>query len=161
MNPNSQLLHRFYTAFQQLDWRTMADCYHPDARFSDPAFTLAGTEIGMMWRMLCERAQNFELEFQLGDADEQHGTVSWQATYLFSTTGRKVENRIEASITFKDGLIYEHRDRFNFWRWSRQALGVPGLLLGWMPLMRHKVSQQAHSQLNKFIARNSAPTKPA
>jgi hypothetical protein len=30
----------------------------------------------------------------------------------------------------KEGLIIEHRDHFELWRWSRQALGLKGLLLG-------------------------------
>lgn len=153
MSQNTELLQRFYTAFQQRDWHTMVECYHPNANFQDPIFHLNGSDIGMMWRMLCERAQNFELDFQLKEIDEAHGLVLWQANYIFSTTGRMVKNRIEASITFKDGLIYTHQDTFNFWRWSSQALGVSGLILGWTPIVKNKVSEQANAQLDKFKAK--------
>ncbi|MBC7438095.1 MAG: nuclear transport factor 2 family protein, partial [Bdellovibrionales bacterium] len=54
------------------------------------------------------------------------------------------------------GLIATHRDRFDFWAWSRQALGTPGLLLGWTPMLRNKVRTTAASNLKKYLA--SRPT---
>ena len=40
---------------------------------------------------------------------------------------RLVLNRIDGAFTFNPrGLIVTHRDRFDFWAWSRQALGTPG-----------------------------------
>jgi hypothetical protein len=46
-------------------------------------------------------------------------------------------------------LIVEHVDRFNFWRWSRQALGLPGLVLGWTPVLRKKVGTTATERLDR------------
>ena len=51
-----------------------------------------------------------------------------------------------------DGLITRHRDRFDFWRWSRQALGPAGWLLGWTPLLRAKVRATAAGNLDRFLA---------
>lgn len=133
MHPNAQTLQRFYTAFSQLDHATMAACYAPDATFEDEAFSLKGREqIGGMWRMLCSAAQkpaaakHWKLEYSGIEADANGGRAHWEAHYLFSATGRKVHNIIDGTFTFTpDGLIATHRDRFNFWRWSRQALGPP------------------------------------
>ena len=62
-------------------------------------------------------------------------------------------NRIDAEFEFdKTGLITRHRDRFDFWVWSRQALGTPGWLLGWTPLLRNKVRATAAKNLAKFMA---------
>lgn len=137
MHPNAQTLQRFYTAFSQLDHATMAACYAPDATFEDEAFSLKGREqIGGMWRMLCSAAQkpaaakHWKLEYSGIEADANGGRAHWEAHYLFSATGRTVHNIIDGTFTFTpDGLIATHRDRFNFWRWARQALGAPGLLL--------------------------------
>ena len=52
-----------------------------------------------------------------------------------------------------NSLITTHRDRFNFWTWSRQALGAPGLLLGWSPYLRNKVRAQAASNLQRFLVK--------
>ena len=68
-------------------------------------------------------------------------------------------NRIDAEFEFDSaGLIKRHRDRFDFWAWSRQALGLPGWLLGWTPWLRNKVRATAARNLAKFMARNRAPT---
>lgn len=40
-------------------------------------------------------------------------------------------------------------------RWSRQALGAPGYLLGWTPTLRHKVRAQDGASLARFLQRNA------
>ena len=148
---NRALITRFYEAFARRDGATMAACYHADARFSDPAFPdLRGAQIGAMWTMLCQRAQDFSLTFRDVQADAERGTAHWEAKYLFSKTGRHVHNIIEAEFAFKDGLIVAHDDRFSFWRWSRQALGLPGVLLGWSAFLRGKVQAEAAKGLAIF-----------
>ena len=154
---NAVLIERFYAAFATLDGDTMQACYASDARFEDPVFTLHGREqIGGMWRMLCEstRAKGrdaWKLEASGISADASTGRAHWEAHYRFSATGRLVHNIIDAQFSFKDGLIATHRDMFGFWRWSRQALGPAGLLLGWTPLVRNKVRAQAASNLAAFM----------
>ena len=154
---------RFYAAFAQLDAATMAACYAPDASFQDEAFTLEGRrQIGGMWRMLCEATKAkgrdvWRLEASNFTAQGSRGTAHWEAHYRFSATGRMVHNIIEAEFEFApDGLIRRHRDRFPFWRWSRQALGTPGLLLGWTPILRGKVRAQAAAKLAPFMARKTS-----
>lgn len=143
---------RFYQAFAARDGATMAACYASEARFEDPAFTLQGAEIGAMWRMLTSRAKDFVLRYRIISADAERAVVEWEADYTFGATGRRVENRIRAELRFRDGLIVEHRDHFDFHRWARMALGPIGLLLGWTPFLRAKVRQQAGEQLRRFIA---------
>jgi ketosteroid isomerase-like protein len=122
---NAELIQRFYEAFQQRDVEAMLACYADDVVFSDPAFgELRGEHARDMWRMLVERAREFSLTFGDVGANEQSGGARWVARYRFSQTGRMVVNRIEAHFVFRDGLIVEHRDRFDLWRWTRQALGV-------------------------------------
>lgn len=153
MSANKELIETFYTAFQNLDYETMKDCYHPDAYFRDEAFELNGIEPGAMWHMLCERAQGMTIDFSVTEKDCKV-TAHWEPKYDFSQTGRFVHNIIDAEFEFKDGKIIKHIDRFDFWRWSRQALGLPGLLLGWTPLLRNKVSKMAMGNLKIFMAKN-------
>jgi len=84
-------------------------------------------------------------------ADEAQGRAHWEVRYTFSATGRKVHNLIEAEFQFKDGKIVRHRDRFDFWKWTRMALGLPGLLLGWTPLVQNRVRRIGRANLDKFI----------
>jgi hypothetical protein len=147
-------IERFYAAFAQLDADTMAACYAEDARFDDEVFSLAGRrQVGGMWRMLCTatRAKG-RAHWKLEVSAITERTAHWDAHYLFSATGRQVLNKIDAEFEFDGtGLIVKHRDRFDFWAWSRQALGTPGLLLGWTPFLRAKVRAQAAANLQRFL----------
>ncbi|HEX7175348.1 MAG TPA: nuclear transport factor 2 family protein [Pyrinomonadaceae bacterium] len=152
MHPNEELIENFYTSFQKLDAEAMTRCYHPDIRFSDPVFpVLSGAEVGAMWRMLCSQAKNFELTFADVEANDRVGKARWEARYDFSATGRRVHNKIEAEFEFRDGKIIKHTDTFDFWKWSRMALGPAGVVLGWTPLLRRKVQKQAGERLAGFM----------
>jgi len=155
-HPNAALLARFYAAFATLHPASMAACYTADAHFQDEVFNLHGREeIGAMWKMLCQAtrtrgAGQWRCEARDIVADAQAGHAHWDAWYRFSATGRDVHNVIDARFEFRDGLIAVHRDRFDFWGWSRQALGTPGTLLGWTPILRARVRGQAAAKLATF-----------
>ncbi|MCA9617479.1 MAG: nuclear transport factor 2 family protein [Myxococcales bacterium] len=152
MHPNAELLTRFYAAFAARDHATMGACYADEAHFGDPAFPdLDGAQVRAMWRMLCERGADLKVESSGIEADDTTGKAHWEAWYTFSATGRKVHNVIDATFRFRDGKIVDHADHFDFWRWSRQALGLPGLLLGWSGLLRGKVQKTAGGQLAAFM----------
>ena len=156
MHPNEALITRLYTCFQARDAAGMKACYHPDAVFSDPVFgRLEGGQVTAMWAMLCARAADLEIEFSGVSAGDASGRAHWDARYTFSQTGRKVLNSIDASFGFRDGLIARHDDRFSFRRWSRQALGPVGLLLGWTPLLRARVGANARKGLASYMRKEA------
>ena len=151
-HPNDELIERFYGAFARLDGDAMAACYAPEAHFSDPVFTdLRGGEPGAMWRMLTGRAKDLEVRLAEHEAGDEGGKAHWLADYTFRT-GRRVHNDVRAEFRFAGGLIKEHRDSFSFYAWSRQALGPPGLALGWTPVLRSKVRREARAGLDEFRA---------
>ena len=154
MSENKALIESFYAAFKNKDYKTMAECYHVDAYFRDEAFELKGKQIGAMWHMLCERGADMVLTYSVS---EQNSIVTahWEPKYSFSQTGRFVHNIIDAEFEFKDGKIIRHIDNFDFWRWSRQSLGMPALLLGWSSFLRKKVSTMANKALSGFIKKHS------
>jgi hypothetical protein len=151
-HPHAALLARFYAAFQQRDAAAMTACYHADIHFSDEVFPdLHGPQAGAMWAMLCARGKDLRIEPSAISANETRGTARWDAWYTFSGSGRQVHNIIFAEFAFRDGLIVRHVDRFDFWRWSRQALGPAGLLLGWTPFLRAKVRATAARSLETWV----------
>lgn len=146
-------LDTFYQAFARGDHAAMGACYHPSARFSDPVFPdLDAAGVRAMWRMLLTSGSPLRITHEILEDDGTHAAVRWQAWYTFSRTERPVHNIITSTFELKDGLILQQRDRFNFWRWSRQALGPAGLLLGWTPLLRNKVRGMAAANLRKTMA---------
>jgi ketosteroid isomerase-like protein len=148
---NEALIERFYGAFSHGDGDAMAACYAPDVRFSDPVFPdLHGARAGRMWQMLTSAPGEVRIELLEHEAGEERGTAHWKARYTFTQTGRPVVNDIHATFRFGGGLITGHRDDFSFHRWSRQALGPSGLLLGWTPLLRSAVRRKAGARLDAF-----------
>ncbi len=143
-------VQRLYEAFDRRDGDTMAALYAPDGHFRDPVFgDLTGAEAGAMWRMLTGRAEDLKVDLVEHDGRSAH----WIARYTFTQTGRRVVNDVRATFTIADGVIVDHVDRFSFWAWSRQALGTPGMLLGWTPMLRAKVGGQARKGLDEFMRR--------
>ena len=145
------LIRRLYEALKARDTTAFGGLYHPEATFEDPVFSLRGKQVPAMWHMLCEAGKDLSVAYGEIEAGGGAGRGRWEASYTFSATGRKVRNRIASSFRFRDGRIIAHRDRFGFWRWSRQALGPAGLLLGWTPVLRAKVRRRAAANLAKFI----------
>ncbi len=151
MHANAELITRFYTALSRLDGAAMAACYADDATFSDPVFPgLKNGEPGKMWRMLTTRGKDMTVVFDGIEADGASGKAHWVATYTFSGTGARVVNDIQANFTFKNGKIATHRDQFDLYKWMRQALGLKGLLLGWLPPVQAKLQKTARAGLDAF-----------
>lgn len=148
---NDDVIVRLFGAFSQRDPKAMLECYHPDAHFEDPVFgKLSQAEINTMWTMLCERGKDLRIELLAHQADETSGSAEWAATYTFSATGRLVRNVVQSQFRFADGLIVEQKDSFDLWKWTRMALGAPGRILGWTPLVQGKVRRNARASLDAF-----------
>jgi ketosteroid isomerase-like protein len=157
MDIKEELLKRFYSAFQQLDYKTMQDCYSEDVVFSDPVFGLLnGNEVRAMWEMLCKNAKDFSLTYSdIEILDHEYATCKWVAQYTFSKTGRKVINHIKAFVRINEGKIIEHSDAFRLSTWIGQALGWKGILFGWTNFMKRSVQKQARKNLERFMRSNS------
>jgi len=154
---NAATIARFYAALGRRDAEAMLACYAPDVRFSDPIFRdLDATGVAAMWRMLTSRGKDLEVVVSGITADAQIGRAHWVATYTFSANGRRVENRIDATFGFRDGLIVRHQDRFGLYRWARQAFGPLGALLGWSPLVQRTMRRQAARALATWQAKDAS-----
>ena len=156
MNSGEQLIHRFYTAFAARDPEGMIACYHPDVVFTDPVFgRLNAAEARAMWRLLVSRSSDLTLVYSDVKATDDTGSAHWEATYTFSRTGRHVVNKLDSVFAFRDGAIIRQTDTFDFWKWSRQALGPAGVALGWNSILQSRVSRGARASLT--AAMNAKP----
>lgn len=151
---NSQLINTFYESFSRGDAEGMVACYHNEIVFHDPAFgELHGEQAKNMWRMLIERSGGqLNVTFDGVRATTTTGNAHWIAKYKFGQTNRNVVNDIHASFEFRDGKISKHTDVFSMWKWSRQALGFKGWLLGWSPLVKNAVRKQTKTLLEKYTS---------
>jgi len=156
MKTNEELIHHFYTCFKNKDFKGMQECYADHATFNDEAFrNLNAIQVRSMWEMLIKSGKDLRLEYNHVQADENTGTAEWVAHYTFSATGKKVVNKIKASFVFENGKIVKHEDSFSFYKWSSQALGLPGILLGWTDFLKNKIRKRAAENLRLFMAANT------
>jgi len=148
---NKEIINSFYEGFARGDYSTMGSHYHEDVTFEDPAFgKLQGEKAAKMWEMLLTSSSP-KITFSDVSTQGDTGSARWQAIYSFGPQKRKVVNNISAAFTFKDGKIIDHKDSFDLWKWSRQALGIPGLLLGWSPFIKNKVQKMANNRLDHYL----------
>ena len=147
---------RFYEAFMVRDHYTMGLLYAEHATFSDPVFPLLNARgARTMWKMLLTRAEDLGIEVKILEDSPTHASVDWVAHYTFGATGRPVVNRVHTEMAISLGRIVSQVDSFNLWRWSGQALGAKGWLLGWTPVVRDKIRAQAAQSLREY-ARKAA-----
>jgi len=150
----TETLRSLYEAFAARDGEGMAACYAPDATFEDPVFTLSGTDVGDMWRMLTGRSADLRVEYRIVGEDG----AEWTALYTFN--GHPVRNEIRSSFTFApDGRIATQRDRFDFARWAGQALGLPGKVLGRFGFFQRSVRKRTAGILSAW-QRDRSPEQP-
>lgn len=148
------LANSFYAALAVGDGETMANLYAPEVVFEDPAFgVLNGTDAGDMWRMLCSGASDLRVTHTIKSSTDDVVVTNWVANYTFGPTRRPVRNEVTATMRFQGGKIVDHRDQFDFWKWSSQALGITGRLLGWSPFLRARVQRTTAANLAKFQAK--------
>jgi len=153
---NQEIIERFYAAFNNGDYKTMQDLYHPAATFSDPVFRdMNAKETRAMWQMLVTSGKDLKVTVSNVKGDVLGGTCHWEAVYTFSTTGRVVHNKIDARFEIANGKILRHEDNFNLHKWSRMAFGLTGAIAGWTPFFKKKIRETAEKRLAGFMRRNA------
>ena len=152
---NQELIQKFYTAFQNGDYKTMQTCYSEDATFSDAVFqNLNSNQTKAMWHMLVE-AGKVDITYSNILSNEQETTCDWTATYTFSLTKKNVVNKIDARFIIQNGLIIQHLDSFNLYHWAKQAFGLTGTVLGWTNMFQNTIRNKAQQRLHDFIAKHN------
>lgn len=153
---NTELIKKFYTAFSKGNSKEMTECYHKDVVFKDPVFgEISGERANKMWEMLMsQKNESTTVSFDNINSSEDIGSANWVAKYVYGDKQRKVTNEVSAQFKFKDGKIIEHVDTFDLWKWTKQALGAPGYLLGWTPFMKNKIQKTINGKLDEYIKKN-------
>lgn len=155
MLASEQLIHTFYKAFQKKDFAQMQNCYAKKAEFEDPAFgKLNVMQTKAMWHMLCKRGLDLVITYEIIAVKENEVRAKWIAEYTFQTYQTHVRNEVSSRFILENNKIISQKDSFNFWKWSRQALGFTGVYLGWTPLLRRTVKKNALISLATFMEKN-------
>jgi len=145
------VMKAFYAAFERRDAEAMVALYDDNIIFSDPVFPrLNSLQAKNMWRMLNKKSHDLKVTAKDFTQDGNYCTCTWDAHYSFGPNNRPVHNIVHARMLIKNGKITEHTDNFDFWRWTRMAVGPLGYLAGWTPFLRNKIQSTAAGNLQKF-----------
>jgi predicted SnoaL-like aldol condensation-catalyzing enzyme len=116
----SDVVTKFYEAFEHKNVDGMEALYAPNLKFKDAIFKFddrAGTT--HMWRNLFKTDPNAKLKFTLDSADGPNVKGHWVADY--HVNGRAVHNEVSTTMKVVDGKITEHHDDFDWNKWAPQA----------------------------------------
>lgn len=151
---HKKLIETFYHSFAAGNAEEMTACYHENITFEDPAFgELKGEKAKAMWTMLLSKSDAApNILFKNVSANDKTGSATWIATYKYGKQKRNVTNHVTAEFEFLDDKIIRHKDNFDLWKWSQQALGLSGYLLGWSGFMRNKIQATTNKLLEKYMA---------
>jgi hypothetical protein len=162
MHPNADTITKFYAAFAQLDPEAMGACYADDVRFDDEVFSLRGKAQTMgMWRMLCEATRakgkdDWKLEYSGIEADANDRPRPLGRPLPLQRHRAPGAQPHRRRLHLQPARPDRHAPR------PLQLLGLvapgarrAGLLLGWTPMLRNKVKQQAAHNLRKFMERKT------
>jgi len=154
---NKEIITKFYNAFSNHNAGIMADFYDDNIQFEDPAFgILKGNKAKNMWKMLIEISKgNLKITVDNIKSDENFGSADWKAEYIFSQTKRKVVNNVHAEFQFENGKIIKHKDSFDFYKWSCQALGIIGCLVGKSKVFKFILKKRTNSMLKKYMLQHN------
>lgn len=148
---SSQIIETFYNAMANADVEGMIRCYHEKIQFHDPVFgSLSGAEVPDMWRMILSRNIRVKVLVTNIRSTDNTGYADWEASYVFSRTAKNVINKISSNFEFEDGKIIKQNDHFDLWKWSRQAFGLSGWLLGWTSIYQRKLQKRSRTLLEGF-----------
>lgn len=154
---NKKIITEFYEAFKNHDSDKMISLYHDEIEFEDLAFgTLKGIRAKAMWKMLMEKGKDtLKVSFDNVKTNDDFGSAEWKADYIFSTTNKFVHNEVKAHFEFKDGKIFRHKDNFDLWKWSSQALGFLGTTIGFTGFFKSKFNEESNKLLTQYMDKNN------
>ncbi|MEO7908849.1 MAG: hypothetical protein ABIV47_04295, partial [Roseiflexaceae bacterium] len=112
-------------------------------------FDLQGAQVGAIWRMGWSYLP--DIRVVCTDSDIRGSSVYWATSYTYPPTGRYVEQHLTADLTFVDGTIIRHIDRFNIQEWAQEAYGIVGGMFGGSRLFERWVAAKARTRIAPFL----------
>ncbi|KAG8804898.1 hypothetical protein FRC17_005845 [Serendipita sp. 399] len=160
-NSGEQLVERYLAAYKAYDLAAMDACTDPEFTFSDPAFpSLNSKQAKGMFSMFVNNREKNKMELEYKDIKKGLNDLTYTATYTvrYIFNGRPVTNVIDTTLTIspQSNLLLSQVDTFPFHAWARQALGLPGLLLGWTGFLQSQVQNNAAQTLEKYMKKTEA-----
>lgn len=127
----------YNAAYKAGDYEGMCRFFHPDFRFTDPAYgALSRKRSRAMFALFCdtrdrtkqelnvvERPTPSEKKRKSADGGADWYQLVYTADYVFGPDARPVHNRITSNLEIVEGKIRSQIDEFGMVQWAKQAIG--------------------------------------
>jgi len=152
---NSQIIKKYYKAFEKGDSKKMNSFYSNDIEFEDPSIgKIEGDEARYWWQFLCDNSVDLSIDIEKIQADDEKGIALWTNNYTFEETGNHISLEIVSKFYFEDGEIVKHQDEYDVKSFVKQAFGSAAGLVGGSFLVKKTVRSQSKKLLKKYIKEN-------
>jgi len=140
------------------DYEKMANLWHPEYTFADPAFPDLNTlRSRAMFHMFITNRDKSKMVVTHTTAaipgpEENTYVTTYTCDYLYGAA--PVHNEIRATIEVKDGKIWRQVDEFPLATWAKQSLGIMGSALKLVGMLDGVVKKKAAERLDGWCAKN-------
>src|SRR5919202_5003259 len=114
---------KFFSSYQNHDFRGMQSCLDENIHFQDFAFDIKGHRVFAMWHLFCSETDSRPPvdvpHFEIINASSDFLKAKYRVRYLFGESKKPVDYEIEAHLLLEDGKISEHRDISDIREWAR------------------------------------------
>jgi limonene-1,2-epoxide hydrolase len=159
---NEDVVKKFFSCYQQHDFKGMHSCLDENIKFSDFAYDIQGDQVKAMWHLFCisylPRKKPVDIpEFKIIEIAGNTVLAKYRVSYLYGEKERPVDYWIEAYFKIKDNKICEQQDEFDSvstFGFVEMALGFPYQLIAIKPLdqiLRVLINKKVMKKLNKFM----------
>jgi ketosteroid isomerase-like protein len=145
---NWTLVEQHYKAIQAKDADAILAVYAADCRIDHPLIgRMSKDEFSKAVQAFIRQTPDYELEFQISHAGAQRVDAEWALTHVFHLTGRTIRLAGATTYFLSANRITRHIDQFDRRAWSRQAMGMTGLVLSFVPGWRSFVERELRRAL--------------
>lgn len=149
---NREVAEQFFGRLGARDVAGAMACCDAQIEYSSPFFELRGARVASMWRMWLGALPALSLLCDDIRAGYQGASAHWSAEYTLGTgaSERRVRHRVSADLSFAEGKIIGHRDRFNLHEWASLRYGSVGGALGGRARFQKWVVARERARLAAF-----------
>lgn len=152
---NYTIIESFFDALYHENSKLLNSFLTDDIVFEDPIMgRLEGDEVRYWWQLLCEKVQDFTLEYHKIEVKGDEVYAEWETSYTFYATQRKVRNQLKTQFIIKDGKIESQKDSISYQKWIKQVIGNKASFFIKGTVMQKGIQKQAKALLKAYMRNN-------
>jgi hypothetical protein len=145
---NWTIIDRLFKAFQSKDADAILAAYSAKCQFNHPLIgCMSKDEFSKAVQIFIRETPDYELAFQINHVSAKRVEVEWTMTHIFHLTGRIIKQNGKTTCFLSANSVVRQIDQFDRRIWSRQAMGVTGLVLSFVPGWKSFIERELRNTL--------------